>query len=71
MSDIFESARINDHKSIEKLISEECSPNDRDDFGRTALHISATYGCEEATQILISSGWNNDVIIYIFIFLCS
>ena len=57
MFDIFHFARINDFDSIEKLINEgECSPNDRDDFGRTALHICATYGCIEATQVLIALG---------------
>ena len=33
---------------------DECHPDDKDDFGRTALHIAAYYGFEESTQKLIS-----------------
>jgi ankyrin repeat protein len=63
---IFELARNNDFEAIEKLILDDfkllnplsSSPiiNDRDDYGRTALHICATYGCEESAQKLISLG---------------
>ena len=63
---IFELARNNDFGAIQKLIVDDftlynplvSTPiiNDRDDYGRTALHICATYGCEEAAQMLISLG---------------
>ena len=55
--DLFEMARSNDFDGIEGIIDkEECSPDDRDDVGRTALHICAYHGHLESTQKLITLG---------------
>lgn len=56
-NDIFSLALRDEHSGLEALVVEGgCSPDDRDDYGRTALMICATYGCEQAAQKLISLG---------------
>ena len=55
--DLFELAKIDDYGGIERIVDEEgCSPDDKDDMGRTALHICAYHGYDESTQKLISLG---------------
>lgn len=55
--DLFSFAERNDYKGLERLIGQqECSPDDKDDFGRTALHIASYHGHEESTAKLISLG---------------
>ena len=55
--DLFEMAKANDFAGIERIIDEEeCCPDDKDDMGRTALHICAYHGHDESTQKLISLG---------------
>ena len=55
--DLFELAKINNFELIEKLVKDnDCNVDDKDDFGRTALHICSTFGCVESCQKLISLG---------------
>ena len=55
--DLFDMAKANDFVGIERIIDEEeCCPDDKDDMGRTALHICAYHGHDESTQKLISLG---------------
>ena len=62
--DIFQLARENRHQEILALIEDTrivdddavmLLINERDDRGRTALHIAATHGCNEAVVILLRS----------------
>ena len=64
MSNIFDCARANDWEGLEFLVKQECCVDDRDDMGRTALHICATHGCEETTQKLINMKAQMNILEY-------
>ena len=50
---LFTYARRNDFKKLIELLDKETDVNERDDFGRTALHICATFDCLETTRELL------------------
>ena len=56
MADIFECAALDDAAKLEDILSSGTNPNDRDDFGKTGLHICATYGHESCAKVLLRFG---------------
>lgn len=51
---IFSYARYNDHEALNWLLqNDEVDIDERDDFGRTCLHICATFGCIESVVVIL------------------
>lgn len=69
--DIFELAKENRHKEILNLIEDTrlvdedavmLLVNERDDRGRTPLHIGATLGCNETVLVLLRSSADHTLL---------
>ena len=59
--DIFTLARQDNYLGVDFLLKAGAGPNDKDGFGRTALHICATYGCEAVANVLLSNGADHSI----------
>jgi len=56
MADIFECSATDNAAKLEEILSGGTNPNDRDDFGKTGLHICAAYGHEICAKVLLRYG---------------
>ena len=54
--DLFLLAATDDAEAVNRILQSGTSPDDRDSFGRTALHICCTRGCAETAAVLLK--WN-------------
>lgn len=56
--DLFFLAARDNYEAVNDLLKAGAYPNDRDSYGRTALHICCTHGCTETAAVLLR--WSAD-----------
>ena len=59
---LFDACKVDDSDAVEKLLRKPLSPNIKNEYSETALHIAASFGSIKCLALLLEAGADKDAV---------